>query len=53
LADSVTQVLDSLGLDLLAYLKNDKKNSGRKLRLTAAVYADPFWRRRKSQCSGW
>lgn len=45
LADTITQVLDSLGLDLLAYLKNDKKNSGeRKLRLTAAVYADPFWR---------
>jgi len=45
LADSVTQVLDSLGLALLAYLKNEKKNSGeRKLRLTAAVYADPFWR---------
>ncbi|MRR59014.1 MAG: helicase, partial [Deltaproteobacteria bacterium] len=45
LADTVTQVLDSLGLDLLAYLKNDKKSSGeRKLRLTAAVYADPFWR---------
>jgi ATP-dependent DNA helicase DinG len=46
LADSVTQVLDSLGLDLLAYLKNNQKNSGeRKLRLTAAVYADPFWRK--------
>ncbi len=45
LADTVTQVLDSLGLDLLAYLKNDKKNAAeRKLRLTAAVYADPFWR---------
>jgi len=45
LAETVTQVLDCLGLDLLAYLKNDKKNvAERKLRLTAAVYADPFWR---------
>ncbi len=45
LADTVTQVLDSLGLEVLAYLKNDRKSSGeRKLRLTAAVYAAPFWR---------
>lgn len=45
LADTVTQVLDSLGLDLIAYLKNDRNASAeRKLRLTAAVYADPFWR---------
>jgi ATP-dependent DNA helicase DinG len=46
LADNVTKVLDSLGFDLLAYLKNDKKGPGeRKLRLTATVYADPFWQR--------
>jgi ATP-dependent DNA helicase DinG len=45
LADNVTKVLDSLGFDLLTYLKNDKKSSGeRKLRLTAAVYTDRFWR---------
>lgn len=46
LADTVTQVLDSLGLDLLAYLKNNRNNSiEHKLRLTPAVYADPFWRK--------
>jgi ATP-dependent DNA helicase DinG len=44
LTDTVVSVLDSLGLSLLSYLKSDVKKSGeRKLRLTPAVYGDPFW----------
>lgn len=44
LSETVISVLDSLGLSLLSYLKNDGKNSGeRKLRLTPTVYSDPFW----------
>lgn len=44
LADTITQVLDSLGLSLISYLKADGKDRGeRKLRLTQAVYGDPFW----------
>lgn len=45
LAETVTAVLDSLGISLLAYLKTAGGNKGeRKLRLTATVYGDPFWR---------
>ncbi len=44
LADTITRVLDSLGLSLLTYLKAEGKSRGeRKLRLTQAVYGDPFW----------
>jgi ATP-dependent DNA helicase DinG len=44
LSETVVSVLDSLGLSLLSYLKSDAKNSGeRKLRLTPAVYGEPFW----------
>jgi ATP-dependent DNA helicase DinG len=46
LSETVISVLDSLGLSLLSYLKNDGKNSGeRKLRLTSTVYGDPFWQK--------
>jgi ATP-dependent DNA helicase DinG len=44
LTDVVTQVLDGMAFDLIAYLNKDKKSSGeRKLRLTPALYAEPFW----------
>ncbi len=40
----VNQVLDTLALDLVAHLNNDRQGSGeRKLRLTPAVYDTPFW----------
>jgi len=45
LADSVTRVLDSLGISLLSYLRESGPGKGeRTLRLTSAVYGDGFWK---------
>lgn len=43
LLEVVNQVLDTLAFDLVAYLNNDKQGGERKLRLTPAQYAEPFW----------
>ena len=43
LADSVTRTMDAIATSLLAYLGRSARNGEQHLRLTAPVYATPFW----------
>jgi len=53
LADKVSSVLDSLGLSLLSYLQRSIGGTGeRKLRVTAPLYGETFWKETEQAVQG-